>query len=155
MTTPQQSDQGSQQSAAALDDLHRIHVAMACYPVLGLSALIFGAAITFDRGPEQAATAFFLSIYLFLPVMGAFVTSIIYTVRARHHRPLLALGLIHILFLAAIALVMWRQSGEGASEIPVDVAIMSYGLFFTAVSIWWFATGKRRMAKAQSWLRYR
>ena len=106
--------------------------------------------MTFSKGQEQGGWFFLLFANLFLPVMGAFVTSIIYTVKARCHRPLLALCIIHILFLAAIVLVIWRQSGEGASEIPVDVAILSYGVFFTAVSIWWFAAGKRRMVKANS-----
>jgi hypothetical protein len=150
MTTPEQPDQVSQQSVPTIDDLLRIHVAMMCYSVLGLSATAFGAAMTFSKGQEQGGWFFFLFANLFLPVMGAFVTSVIYTVKARRHRPLLALCIIHILFLAAIGLVMWRQSGEGASEIPVDVAILSYGVFFTSVSIWWFVAGKRRMVKAKS-----
>ena len=82
------------------------------------------------------------------PAIGSFVTSIIFTVKARRYRAVLAIGIVHILFLAAIVLVIWRQSGEGASETPVDIAIMSYGVFFTAVAIWWFSAGKRRMIKA-------
>ncbi len=131
-----------------VDDLRRIDVAMVCYAVLGLSATVFGAAMTFSKGQEQGGWFFFLFAILFLPGMGAFVTSIIYTIMARHHRPLLALCVIHILSLASIVLVMWRQSGEGASEIPVDIAILSYGVFFAAVSIWWFAAGRCRVARS-------
>lgn len=106
--------------------------------------------MTFSEKQDQGGWFFFLFANLSLPVIGAFVTSIIYTVKARRYRPLLALCVIHIWFLAAIVLVMWRQSAEGASEIPVDIAILSYGVFFTAVSIWWFAAGKRRTVKAKS-----
>jgi hypothetical protein len=136
---------------ATLDHLRRCsHVAMVCYAVLGLSATIFGVAMTFSKGQEQAGWFFLLFANLFLPCIAAFTTSIIYTLKGRAHRPLLAIGFIHILLLAAIALVMWRQGGEGASEIPTDVAILSYGVIFTAVSIWWFVAGKQRMVEAKS-----
>lgn len=98
----------------------------------------------------QAAWGSFLFANLALPVVAAFVVSIIYTVLARSYRPLLGLCVLHILFLAAIVLVMSSQSAEGASEIPVDVAILSYGAFFIAVSVWWFAVGRRRMIEAKS-----
>ncbi|HYM78587.1 MAG TPA: hypothetical protein VE377_21630 [Candidatus Dormibacteraeota bacterium] len=150
MTIPEQSDPGSQQRIATLDDRRRIHVAFVCYAVLGLGVTLFGAAMTFSDKQTQAGWAFLLFANLSLPVILAFVISIIYTVKARHYRPLLALFVIHILFLAAIVLVMWSQSAEGASEIPVDVAILSYGVFFTAVSVWWFVSGRRRMVKVKS-----
>lgn len=145
-----QPDPGSPQRMATLDDLRRINVSIVCYAVMGLSATVFGAAMTFSDKQDQGGWFFFLFANLALPVIAAFVTSIIYTVKARRYRPLLALCGLHILFLAALVLVMWNQSGEGASEIPVDVAILTYGVFFTAVSIWWFAVGRNRMIKANS-----
>ncbi|HTS37531.1 MAG TPA: hypothetical protein VMH04_17775 [Candidatus Solibacter sp.] len=150
MTIPERQIQVPQRTITAVDDLRPIHVTIVCYAVLGLSATVFGAAMTFTKGQEQAGWAFFLFAWLVLPVIAAFVTCIINTVKARHHRLVLALCIIHILFVGAIVLAMWRQSGPGASETPVDIAIMSYGVFFTAVAIWWFATGKRRMAITQS-----
>jgi len=150
MTAPESHVQVPHQSVAVVDDLRAIHVAIACYGVLGLSATIFGAAMTFTKEQEQAGWAFFLFAWLALPVIAALVTCIINTVKARHHRLVLALCVIHILFLGAIVFVMWRQSGTGASEMPVDIAVMSYGAFFTAVAIWWWVVGKRRMVNAQS-----
>jgi hypothetical protein len=149
MTTPEQPVPVFPKSAAGTEDLRRrINVAMVSYAVLGLSATAFGATVAFSKGQEQAGGVFFLFANLSLPAIGSFVTSIIFTVKARRYRAVLAIGIVHILFLAAIVLVIWRQSGEGASETPVDIAIMSYGVFFTAVAIWWFSAGKRRMIKA-------
>lgn len=135
---------------ATPEDIRRGNVAMVCYAILGLSAVGLGAAMTFSEKETQAAWAFFLFANLTLPVLGALLTLLIYTVKARRYRALLKLSVVHVLFLAAIVLVTWRQSAPGASELPVDVAVLSYGMFFTAVSIWWFATRKRRMAKAES-----
>ena len=131
-----------------LTDLRSINVAMFCYAVLGVSATAFGAAMIFSEGQTQAAWGFFLFANLFLPAGAAFVISIIYTGKARRYRPLSGLCVVHLLLLAAIVLVMWKQSAEGASELPVDVAILTYGAFFTSVSLWWFAAGKRRIMKA-------
>lgn len=89
-----------------------------------------------------------LTLNLPLPMLVAFVATIVLTVKSRRYRPLPLLCLINILFLTAIVLVMWRQSPEGASETPVDAAFFSYGAFFTLAAVWWFATGRRRYRKS-------
>jgi len=150
MQAPEQPDQVSLERMATLADLRRINVAMVCYAILGVSATVLGTVMTFCEKETQAAWGFFLFANLSLPVVAAFVVSIIYTALARRYRPLLGLCVLHILFLAAIVLVMSSQSADGASEIPVDVAILSYGAFFIAVSVWWFAVGKRRIIQAKS-----
>ncbi len=85
-----------------------------------------------------------LFLTLPLPMLVAFIATIVLTVKSRRYRPLLFLCPIHILFLTAIVLVMWSQSPEGASETPVDAVILSYGAFFTLTAVWWFTAGRRR-----------
>lgn len=131
------------QAMAGRDHSLRIDIAFACYAFLGLSMTAFGLVSLFVEGP-QASYGMFLFLTLPLPMLAAFVTTIVLTAIAPRYRPLLLLCVIHILFAAGIGLVLWSQSAEGASETPVDSAILSYGAFFILVPIKWFAIGRQR-----------
>jgi len=147
--TPQKAAEIPASAAAKHDELLRINAAFACYAFLGLSVTAFGIVGAFLKGQEQAGYGMLLFLTLPLPMLAAFVATIVLTVKSRHYRPLLHLFLINILFITATVLVMWRQSPEGASETPVDAVILSYGAFFTLTTVWWFTAGKRRVCKAQ------
>jgi len=126
------------------------NVTFGCYAFLGLSSTVFALAMTLTEGQEQAGWGMLLGLSLPVPVLGAFITSIVLTLWSPRKRLLLFLCLIHILFIAMIVLIAATHSGKGDSEAPVDAAFLVYGGFFTLVSIWWFISGRQRFERSGS-----
>jgi hypothetical protein len=94
-TIPEQADEVPAQGPARRDDFLRINAAFACYAFLGLSVAAFGIVGAFIKGQTQAGYGMLLFLTLPLPMLVAFVATIVLTVKSRRYRPFLVLCLIN------------------------------------------------------------
>ena len=120
----------------------QLDFAYACFAFLGL-ALMAIASIQFADRRSQEGLAMFLGLWLALPMLIAFVTSIVLAVKSRHHAPVVVLCLTTILYLViAIATDLSDRCSHDACEQSLNALTWMYGAVATLVPAWWFTVGR-------------
>ena len=76
-----------------------------------------------------------------LPI--ALVAAIVMTVKLRHHRALVVLGL-STLILPLLIFSVGASSSDALSDYAMNVVLGIYGAGAVLVPVWWFAIGRRR-----------
>jgi hypothetical protein len=145
MTIPERQDEIAVEELAKQKSLGRLDRAYACYTYVGLFTIAVLAVVTVPVPTPDAREGYGIALVLpgtLLPI--AFVAAIVLTVRLRHHKPLLFLGL-STLFLAALFLTVGISDccAEGLSEYAVNAVVGMYGTGAVLVPVWWFVIGRR------------
>ena len=139
--TPGDTSQQTQNLCA----IRRLDIAFFSHAFLALSIMAVGAVSTFATGLEQAGYAMLL-LSLPVPMLAALIVAIVMTVQSRRYRPLLAVGMIHILFVAVFVGIYITFAGEPPDRV-MNAVIWSYGLAVISGPVWWWLAGGRQRRK--------
>jgi len=143
MTIPERSEEVAVNEKERLKGLRRLDRAYACYAYVGLFTMVVLAVVTLPA-TEAAREGYGMSLILpgtILPI--ALVAALVMTVRLRHHRPLLVLGL-STLFLPLVCFVVGVSTPEAISEYAMDGVVGIYAVGAVLVPVWWFVKGRWR-----------
>ena len=139
MTIPGESYEIAAEDLQKQDLLRRGDAACACYAVLGLAVTVISVVAAFFPRLVPPGLGIFFDV-LPLLLVSAFVGTVVLTVKAQRHRPLVILFYVHLLFLMAMFLALV----EKLPDFTEDVLFWSYGAVFTFVPVWWFTAGRQR-----------
>lgn len=144
MTILGQSDPIPAEKSEKLKVRRRLDFAYACFVFLGLALMAITSIQFADKGNREG-WGMLLGLSLPLPMLIAFVTAIVLTVKSRHHAPVVVLCLTTILYLGVTAaLGLSDRCSEDACGQALDAAAWTYAAVATLVPAWWFTIGRWR-----------